>query len=96
MKATAHIEYFYDAGVVRVFIDDNKYGDEYEWACTVVFFREDCKTIAELVGVVKPPTPTIIRAIVEALRKEKVDTLRFRRRDKVKLYDLGDGDEEDS
>lgn len=96
MKATAHIEYFYDAGVVRVFIDDNKYGDEYEWACTVVFFREDCKTIAELMGVVKPLTHTMLKAIIKALRKDGVDTLRFRRGDTMKLYDLGDRDEEDS
>jgi hypothetical protein len=96
MKVTAHIEFIYDAGVVRVFIDDNKYGDEYEWACTVAFFHEGGKMIAELKGVVKPLTPDMLRAVLKTLRREGVDTLRFRRGDTMKLYDLGEYDEKDS
>jgi hypothetical protein len=65
------------SGIVRVFADGNTYGDSYEWCATCRFL--DQKRV-EILGVTKPMTPSIWRAIVERFGEMGVETIVFLRK----------------
>jgi len=64
-------------GVVRVFADGNTYGDSYEWAATCRFLDP---SRVEILGVAKPMTPAMWRAIVERFCEMGVETIVFLRK----------------
>lgn len=65
------------SGVVRVFQDGCTYGDSYEWAATCRFIDP---SRVEILGVTKPMTPGMWRAIVERFGKMGVETIVFMRK----------------
>ena len=65
------------SGIVRVFQDGCTYNDEYEWAATVRFITT--KKV-EILGVAKPMTPGMWRAMKEMFREMGVETIVFIRK----------------
>lgn len=63
--AHAHIEPL--SGIIRVFDDDAKYGEPYQWAATVRWL--DRETI-EICGAMAAPTPSEWRAIARLMRSQ--------------------------
>jgi len=71
----AHLQLL--SGILRVYVDGSfESKDRYEWCCTVV--SVDSETI-ELLGVIKPPTKAIWRAIEDCLRNAGYKQVRFTR-----------------
>ncbi len=59
------------SGILRIWNDpDAKYGDPYDWCCTVKWLTE---TKVELLGVDKPVTPAMWRAIQDALAERGIE-----------------------
>lgn len=66
IKRTASIEWLDNpAGVLRVHNEGGRYGDAYDWCCTV----ENHGDLAILHGVISSPSPSQFRAIFDALRQ---------------------------
>lgn len=63
------------AGTLRIGEKHEKYGDDYEWSCTVAF----CDGVATLKGVDRPLTPSMIRAGRECLRSHGFAKIEFER-----------------
>lgn len=74
MTHIAHIEPL--TAVLRVFAPGKGYGDPYEFACTVRWL--DPETV-ELLGVDKPPSPSMWWPVADALREMGVKEFVFSR-----------------
>lgn len=72
---TANVEWYEQAGCVRVFAPGKQFGDPYEWAATVVR-RGDS---VELVGVDKAYTPDQALAVFKALAGQGVKFVEWER-----------------
>jgi hypothetical protein len=65
------------SGVIRVWLNPNAgYRDPYDWVATVRWI--DCETV-EIVGILKPPTPSIWRATKDELARHGAKTIIFYR-----------------
>lgn len=65
------------AGVIRVFSDDAKYGEPYEWSATVRCL--DPRTV-EILGIMRAPKPSEWRAIIQLFSTGGMEKIVFHRR----------------
>lgn len=64
------------SGIIRVFKDNEKYGDSYTWIVTCRFIN---KETVELMGAIKAPTLNEFKAVKNMLKQKGIKIILYKR-----------------